>query len=282
MCGISKQAHFKARRKRQMRERLEHDIVTSAATLRAAHPVMGCRKMYAVLGDQFAVGRDRFEAILLANGFRVRFPRNYVKTTKPFKGDGFDNLISGKQLSGIDQVWQSDIAYIKVAGRHYYLVFIVDVYSRRILGYQVNHHMMAIANIKALKQAIRVRGKQVFDGLIHHSDRGAQYIDKAYLALQEKHHIATSMAKHCWENAYVERVNGIIKNEYLRPMELKSPHSLQRALKRAVWLYNYKRPHLRLPGKMTPVDFEKALQATNIKQTLTIYDSVENSKLINS
>ena len=282
VCGISKQAHFKARRQALMREGIEQQVVSSAAALREAHPAMGCRKMYQVLGEQLAVGRDRFESILLNNGFRVRFPRNYVKTTRSFKGRGFDNLISGKRLDGIDQVWQSDIAYIKVADRYYYLVFVVDVYSRRILGYQVNHHMLATANIKALKQAIHQRGKQVFDGLIHHSDRGAQYIDKRYIQLQRDHHITTSMAKHCWENAYVERVNGIIKNEYLRPMELKTERALQAALKRVVWLYNNQRPHLSLPDKMTPVNFEKALEANYNKPTLTIYNSQQQAQLINS
>ena len=273
MLGITKQAHFKDRVRLAGKQLAAQRALTASASIRKSHPMMGCRKMYHMVGDDLPIGRDRFERILLEHGFRVRFPRNYVKTTRPVKGRYFDNLIQGLKLTGINQLWQSDIAYIKVGGGHCYLVFIVDVYSRRIIGYQAHPHMLARANIKALKQALKLRGVDRLPGLIHHSDRGGQFIDKDYLKALRKAGITSSMAKHCWENAYAERVNGIAKNEYLRRMDLTSLRQLRTKLKRVVFLYNNERPHDSLPGKRTPVDYEKCLQnASIIPKQMTIYD----------
>lgn len=277
MLGISKQAHFKSRVHANGRQLAEQQVISEASSVRKDHPGMGCRKMYRLAADNVPVGRDRFESILLENGFRVRFPRNYVKTTRSVKDLYFDNLINGKKINKINELWQSDIAYIHAGGRFYYLVFIMDVYSRRILGYQVHPHMLATANIRALKQAIKTRGNTVLRGLIHHSDRGGQYIDKDYQKLLAAHQITPSMAKNCWENAYVERVNGIMKNEYLIPKETGNLVQLKKALRRSVDLYNYIRPHNSLPGNLPPAVYEEQLVKGKIlPETMTIY----NAKLV--
>ncbi|MBL4577991.1 MAG: IS3 family transposase [Flavobacteriales bacterium] len=274
LTGISKQAHFKARTMQLKQQSIEEQAVMQGLRVRADHPAMGCRKIHQLLGEDAPTGRDRFECFLLENGFRVRFPRNYVKTTRSLKDRYFNNLVSGKKLNGINQVWQSDIAYIHVGGRFYYLVFILDVYSRRILGYQVHSHMLALANIKAFKQALRIRGADCLPELIHHSDRGSQYIDKDYLKLQRAYQVTPSMGKYCWENAYAERINGIIKNEYLLKRNLRSFDKLQKELRRSVTLYNEERPHNSLPNKLPPLSYEKALEAGTIKpKEMIIYDS---------
>ena len=108
--------------------------------------------------------------------------KNYRKTTRPGP-IYFDNLIEGLILTGVNQVWQSDITYIRIGEKFNYLVFIVDVFSRRILGYQASNHLLAIANTQALQQAIKLRGNQNLTNLIHHSDRGCQYSSKQYLNL---------------------------------------------------------------------------------------------------
>ena len=279
LLGISKQAHFKARSRLYAKEVVESQVITSAQRLRETHPGMGCRSMYDVIGEQHSIGRDGFEAILLSNGFRVRFPRNYVKTTRSVKSNYFDNLIRGLQLNGVNQLWQSDIAYIWVNGRFYYLVFIVDVYSRRILGYQANANMLARANIKALHQALKARAVEQLPGLIHHSDRGSQYMDKRYLKALERAQITPSMAKECWENAYVERVNGTIKNQYLNLMDINSLPQLRSKLKRVVDSYNREKPHKNLPGKLSPIDFEAKLKNGSITPPLQIIYNPELSTI---
>src|SRR5699024_4694017 len=107
----------------------------------------------------------------------------------------FDNLIEGRVVSGPNQVWQSDITFIKVGETFYYLTFIIDVYSRRIVGYAVSKNLRAEANLRALKQALANCSTAQLKGLVHHSDRGSQYTDGRYLALLRRHNICISMGK---------------------------------------------------------------------------------------
>lgn len=274
IAGISKQAHYTARQAKIKHELMINQIISQVEDVRSDHPAMGCRKIYTLIGDQVPTGRDRFENILLDRGFRVRYPPNYIKTTRSHKDRYFENLISDLELDNINQVWQSDIAYIWIGGRFYYLVFIIDVYSRRLLGYQAHPHMLAIANVKALKQALKTRGGASYPNLIHHSDRGSQYIESNYVKLQESYQITPSMGKYCWENAYAERINGTIKNEYLSKMDIKSYAHLKRALNRVVNLYNHIRPHDSLHGKLAPVSYEQALENREIQNIpMRIYNS---------
>jgi putative transposase len=236
----------------------EAAVVELAAQIREDHPQMGCRKMYWKGLSALPVGRDHCEKILISSGFRVQFPMNYRRTTYAIGKLYHPNLIEGLELDGLNQVWQSDITYVEVKDKFYYLVFIEDVYSRRIVGWSVDESLWANANIKALGKAIALRGENL-SGLIHHSDRGSQYIDKDYTRLLRAYGILPSMCQHAWQNAYCERVNGIIKNEYLKHWNLCSFPQLERAVERAVDLYNYERPHWNLTDRLSPVSFEQKL-----------------------
>ena len=271
VAGLSRQSYY------QFKERSHKVLIEEAAILQMAHqvrqdhPGMGCRKMYRLL--QPSIGRDRFEQLLLKNGFRVKRAKNYRRTTYPSKLY-FDNLIDGMLVEGIDQLWQSDITYIKQGRQFYYLTFNIDGFSRRILGAQASEHLMAITNVKALRQAIRLRNKPVFPGLIHHSDRGCQYTSKEYLALLTQYRIQPSMCSSAWQNAFAERINGVIKNEYLIPWESSSFGQLKQNLKKAVKLYNHQRPHWNLANTMSPVEYEQALNKNNLVQKpIKIYTS---------
>ena len=137
------------------------------------------------------------------------------------------------------------------------MVFIVDLYTKVIWGYQVSDHLRAEANIKALRMALR--GSRYWKGLIHHSDRGSQFIDSTYGDILNDHGIHASMGQAAWENAYAERVNGIIKNEYLKYKTISSLQGLKKATAYAVSHYNNKSIHRSLPGKQSPAEFEKQL-----------------------
>lgn len=118
--------------------------------------------------------------------------------------------------------------------------------------------MFADNNLKALKMALRMRRQKHFNELVHHSDKGSQYGSKAYLDKLSDAGIKVSMAGNSLENAYAERINGIIKNEYLVHENINSLKQLKNKLKQVVKLYNEKRPHIEL-GYLSPINFEKKI-----------------------
>jgi len=154
-------------------------------------------------------------------------------------------------------VWQTDITYFEVGNSFYYIIFIIDIYTKVIRGYQVSDHMRAEANLKALSMALKEAPHTA--GLIHHSDRGGQFTDLKYRDLLTTHGIHISMGLIAQENAYAERINGTIKNEYLNYKTINSLADLKREVKKAVEHYNEKRIHKYLPGKQAPREFEKEL-----------------------
>lgn len=242
-------------KRHQRKLKASQQFIEKAEALREDHPEMGCRKMALIL-KQPGWGRDKTEGLLMSSGFRVIYPPNFTKTTNSIGFSRFNNLIEGKELKGINQVIQTDITYLWVKDRFYYLVFIIDVYSRRITGYNASCGMEAEANLQALNMMIQLRGKENIKGLIHHSDRGSQYNCKKYLCILKEHGIKVSMCIEAWENAYAERINRTIKHEYLRNRDINSLTSLRKELDKAVWLYNDKRPHWSLLQQMAPSKFE--------------------------
>jgi len=235
--------------------------VLEAEELRAEHPGCGVEKMYDTLLPPF-IGRDRFVDIFMDLGFRVKYPKNHTRTTFSVNYN-YPDLIEGMLVSNINQVVQSDITYFLLKDTFYYIVFIIDVFSKRIVGSKVSNHLRAIANLQALKQLIKLRGFNNLFGLIHHSDRGTQYGSNLYINTLKQAGIHISMCLNAQENAYAERVNGIIKNEYLKLWKINSFYGLKRKLSQAVNHYNFKRPHRHLPNKMSPVQFENAFANAN-------------------
>lgn len=257
-AGVSKQAvHKKLHTDATLKQDLRESLITAAWQLREEHPGCGVEKIYRVLAPSW-IGRDGCCALLMAAGFRLKKRINYTRTTYSVKSD-YPNLIEGMLLTNKNQLWQTDITYLEVDRKWYYLVFIIDVYTRVIIGYTASDHMFAEANIEALEMAFRDQKGSDLTGLIHHSDRGAQYHDQVYLNMLTSRNILISMALKGPDNAYAERVNGTMKNEYLRKRHLQSLKQLQKTLKRDVQHYNNKRHHDSLPAGMSPRHFEREL-----------------------
>lgn len=253
-CGISKQAHAQALLRQKLLETKEQVYIGFIDMVRQFHPGMGLRKMYQQFNPE-GIGRDAFIALGLLNGFRLRVMRSPLKTTRSFKGKGYPNLLAHKIVTDVNQVWVSDIFYFSINGQHYYVVLIMDVYSRRIIGYHGGDHLRATANIKALQRALTLRGIQDYnERLIHHSDRGSQYISEDYTALLDSYGIQISMCKNVLENAHAERVNGTIKNDYLAKWNIKKGKYFDRWVNKAVEAYN-NRAHDNI-GKKTPINYE--------------------------
>lgn len=255
MAGISKQAMWKHRQEQQMRQGTVGQVVSHIEEKRKNHKRMGCRSIYYTAPGKFGIGRDRFEQIGFENGFKLKLKRNTMKTTWGQRVEIYPNLLEGATLTAINQAWQSDIFYLKVEGVDFYGVSIEDVYSRELLALHVSRSLRAEENIKALKKAVKFRKGTSIAGCIYHSDRGTQYIERAHKELAASLGLRLSMAKMPQENAYVERVQGTIKNDYFyeHDLTLKNVYRLARKIQK--W-YNDERPHRNL-GMMPPTKFRE-------------------------
>ncbi len=264
--GITKQAVHKYARKQTVYNENICRLIVQADLLRAQHPGCGVKKMYDSLNPDF-IGRDKFIDEFMSLGYRLKRKKNYHRTTissliyKP-------NLIKGMLVNAPSMIWQSDITYIPVGDKHYYAVFIIDVYTKEIVGYAVSDHMRASTNIQALKMACSKREPP----MIHHSDRGSQYISKAYTRLLEKMGVRISMGLSALENAYAERINRTIKEEYLDYKWIRTFSQLKKAVANAVYHYNNFRPHNNLK-KLSPAQFiQKWSAMESDKPMFTIFD----------
>jgi putative transposase len=265
--GVSKQAVFKYLQKQKIFTQKAKDLLVEAQELRKEHPGCGVEKMYYVLKPDF-LGRDRFIELMMELGFRVQYKKNYKRTTCSISNK-YPNLIKGYQVNQSSTIWQSDITYYSVGSKFYYAVFIIDVYSKVIVGYKVSDNMRATANVEALQMAL----SQYRAPKIHHSDRGSQYIYSEYIKILKDQGTSISMALSAQDNAYAERINKTIKEEYLDYWKPKSFKELIKRVDQAVQNYNHKRIHAHLNRK-TPIDYYQLCQTKEFKRpVIEIYNS---------
>ena len=155
------------------------------------------------------------------------------------------------KVTAPNQVWVSDITYIRTVKGFCYLALITDLYSRKIVGYDISDSLELTGCLRALKKALA--SARPAAGLVHHSDRGIQYCSKQYVSELQKRKVKISMTEenHCYENAVAERVNGILKDEFYLDQCFVNTHNAKIATKNAIQIYNNKRLHLSL-GYKTP------------------------------
>lgn len=241
---------------------LEEDfIIQKAKQIRQNHRRMGTRKLYEMLQPfmlehHIKVGRDALFTILSANQMLVRRRKRKIQTTNSFHWlRKYPNLIRNFVPTAPNQLWVSDITYWKInTGEHLYISFITDAYSHKIVGYQVAETLEAIESIHALQMALSAfNGAESHLNLTHHSDRGLQYCSHAYVKLLQDYNIKISMTENGdpLENAVAERINGIIKDEYLETYDIDNIKDAKGLLKVVVDLYNNERPHMSI-GNLTP------------------------------
>jgi transposase InsO family protein len=170
----------------------------------------------------------------------------------------FENLLPGWELTGVNQVWASDITYYQIGDCFYFLTFIIDLYSRVIVGYSVAVDLSTSSTtIPALTMSLKNR--KIQSGLIFHSDGGGQYYCKTWLQLTSINKIRNSMCESPYENAHAERINGIIKNDYLSGYGPTNYLELVTMTKKAVTKYNTEKPHGSL-GYLSPYNFEMKMR----------------------
>jgi transposase InsO family protein len=209
-----------------------------------------------MLDHQIKMGRDALFDLLSANYLLVRKRKRRVQTTQSYHWlRKYPNLIKEFTPTAPNQLWVSDITYWKVVDSFFYISFITDAYSHKIVGYHVAENLESIQTLQALKMALSglLRRPENHFGLVHHSDRGVQYCHHEYVKLLSKNNIKISMTENGdpLENAIAERINGIIKGEYLIDYPVTNIKEGKEALKLAVTLYNNDRPHSSI-SNLTP------------------------------
>jgi putative transposase len=225
---------------------------------------MGCKKLYHMLKPDIAkldvtMGRDKFFDLLRDWGLLVKRRRKYVVTTKSFyRYSQYEDHFNGREWYKPHQAWVSDITYIRVGENFRYLFLITDAYSRKIVGWYLGNSLESKWAVEALNMAIA----QCPDpkGVVHHSDRGFQYCSKAYTKVLKGAGIISSMgeAGNCYDNAMAERINGILKNEYLLDEKFRNLKEAFKTIRQAIDQYNYVRPHMSL-ALMRPAEIHRGL-----------------------
>ena len=220
--------------------------------IRKRQPKVGVRKLQRHLNqrlqpEKINVGRDRLFALLRSWKLLIPRKRNFQRTTNSrhwFKI--YKNLIKDKKPIRPNEIWAADITYIKIHGKFCYLFLIMDLFSRRVMGYNVSHSLSAEGALQALLLALQQRSDSL--PLIHHSDRGLQYCCDDYVSLLKKYGIEISMTEenHVYENAFAERLNGILKSEFLLQREFPTIFSVKRIVSDSIEIYNKERLHTNL------------------------------------
>lgn len=249
--GITRQAHYQKLRRQREREQTEEKILTKVRAIRQRHPRMGGRKLLRKLGPELSqegisLGRDRFFDLLGKYDLLVRPPKQWSKTTRSGIWHS-PNLLKDLPIIGVQQVWVGDITYLQTEAGFCYLFLLTDAYSRYIVGYDLSTSLAVEGARRALEMATD-QASFPLKGLIHHTDHGIQYANRIYRELLEELGILSSMGEvgNCYENALAERMNGILKQEYSLGDLFTDFAQARRAVREAVWLYNYERPHLSL------------------------------------
>jgi putative transposase len=222
--------------------------VEMTAQIRQSMPRIGARKLYYMLTNKLQalkIGRDKFFNILRANHLLIEPKRSYhVTTDSRHRFRKHKNLILEMAINKPEQVWVSDITYIGKREKPCYLSLVTDAYSKKIMGFYIADNMDTQSSVKALKMAIK--GSKYNKGsLIHHSDRGVQYCAGDYQKLLLKNGIQCSMTNNGdpYENAVAERINGILKQDFIIDTYHADLDIMREIVKEAVDIYNNKRPH---------------------------------------
>lgn len=248
MFGIDRQVYYRSIKRTRLKQSLSKQVVELVKAQRIILPRVGTRKLYYMLNaplKELKIGRDKFFAILKANHLLIQPKRSYHLTTwSHHRFRKHPNLIKEVAIKRPEQVWVSDITYIGKRDKPCYLSLITDAYSKKIVGYEVSDSLSTQGCIKALKMAHKNR---MFKGepLIHHSDRGIQYCSDQYQYLLQKCNIKCSMTQNSdpYENAVAERINGILKQEFMIDSYHLELPLMKKLVTQAVSRYNQIRPH---------------------------------------
>lgn len=249
LFGKSRQAYYQQTKYNYKEEVKKEILLQLVEKERRLMPRIGGRKLLQCiepsLPEELYLGRDSFFDFLRENNLLVRKRRYRIRTTYSNHWlRKYPNLIKGFTANRPNQLWVSDITYINTLEGFGYLSLVTDAYSRKIIGWQVGSTLEARHTVKALQMALKQLPKGVTD-VYHHSDRGVQYCCDQYVKLLNKNHFQISMTENGdpRENAIAERVNGILKDEWLNQIKFKTRSEATSQLEQIIRTYNQNRPH---------------------------------------
>jgi putative transposase len=251
LFGVSRQAYYEAQGQEKKTSIANMIVLSLVRDFRSDIPLIGTRKILLVLIPQLEkhkikMGRDQLFNLLRFHGLLIRTRKRMVKTTNSHHWlKKYPNLIKGLVLNAPEELWVSDITYIRTLTGFSYLSIITDAYSHKIVGHALHPTLEAMGCIEALLIAVNERKRASLFILIHHSDRGIQYCSSEYIDILNREGIAISMTQNGspYENALAERVNGIIKNEFFPKRIYQNHKDAKKAIALIVSNYNVKRPH---------------------------------------
>lgn len=291
--GITRQAYYQNSWKAIDTTIEEELVLQQVKSIRKNHPRLGTRKLYEklqpfMLENNIKIGRDGLFNLLSSNHLLIRKRKRRIQTTNSYHWQRkYPNLIKDFVPTAPNQLWVSDITYWKIkTDKHLYISFITDAYSHKIVGWHVAETLQAIQSIAALQKALSAfGGAESLFPLTHHSDRGIQYCSKEYVKLLQDYNIQISMTENGdpLENAIAERVNGIIKDEYLDTYEVSNIKQAKELLDSVISLYNNDRPHMSIsnltPNQIhyssNPIKTEK-LWKNYYQKSLTIVNPIQD------
>ncbi len=262
--SLKRDAYYKFKNRLSLRDSLEQKVVDLVKKRRETLPREGVRKLMISLADDFEkqginIGRDSLFNMLRKYDMLVKPKKASTRTTHSYhRFYKYNNLIKDLEIKRPNQVWVSDITYIRTVNGFCYLALITDLYSRKIVGYDLSDSLELTGCVRALKKALKQTGKRSVE--IHHSDRGIQYCSNVYTKILKNKGIQISMTEdnHCYENAVAERVNGILKDEFYLDQTFFSTNAAKKTTKNVIQLYNSKRLHVSL-NYQTPENVYKSI-----------------------
>jgi putative transposase len=263
LAGISRQGFMQQKAKQQKQNEMNATLMEKVKAVRKNHPQMGSRSLYYAVPIT-EMGISKFEQWMSLHGLTIIKRKKRIITTQSGPGKRYPNLTYGLKIDNINQLIVGDITYHQVKEKTYYIFSLKDMYSKRIVGVVGNDNMNQLNSINALNQLFKLRKCKTFPGMIHHTDAGSQYTALAYIALQQKAGIKTSMAENCLENGAAEQLNGVLKNDYLTFRDIKNENQLNKHLIQIVKLINEQKPIEQL-GYMTSVAFEEYIRGKRKK-----------------
>jgi len=283
--GVTRQAYYNHSWKSFEVVNEHHIIVDRVKEIRENHPRLGTRKLFDMLQPffkehQIKIGRDALFNVLYINHLLVRKRKRKISTTNSYhRFRKYPNLIREFIPTAINQLWVSDITYWKIGEKYLYISLITDVYSHKIVGYYVAETLETIESLQALKMALNGLETEPTN-LIHHSDRGIQYCSNSYVKLLQDYNVKISMTENGdpLENAVAERINGIIKEEYLHNYQVNNLKEAKELLKAVVDLYNNERPHMSI-SNLTPNEVHKSTEKLKLNKLWKNYYK-KNSSIV--
>ena len=283
LFGKTRQAYYQRINYNYIGQTQESIIVDMIKEIRRTMGKIGGRKLWYLLNRTFpgVIGRDRLFDILERYNLKVSKRKRSVRTTWSAAWmRRFEDLAKGLILTAANQLWVSDITYIRTCKGFLYLHLVTDAYSKKIMGWCLSETLNAENTISAMQMAIRNAGCDL-TGLIHHSDRGCQYCCERYVKLLQDKNIAISMTQggDPRDNAIAERINGILKTEWLDDECFFGFEDAYNRIAQVVEIYNNIRPHLSLDYKTPAMAYN---ETGNQKRRWKNYYNCKNKEDINN